>query len=116
MELSELEADKEGRYVLLPFQKDVGFALSQASDYSEAIILAKAAKILQCHMLDHKSKFNETFHEGCIEEAIPSTLLQFIGMIEHGADIKSQLRFGASTADPTMALEPSTRGGVGSSL
>lgn len=50
-------------------------------------------------MLDHKSTFDGTFNEGCIEEAIPSCLLQFVGMIEHGADIKSQLRFGASKTD-----------------
>ena len=80
-----------------------GLALSQASDYSEAIILAKAAKILRRHMLDHTSKFDGTFHDGCIEEAIPSSLLQFVGMIEHGADIKSQLRFGVSKTDLVIA-------------
>lgn len=47
-------------------------------------------------MLDHKSTFDGTFHERCIEEALPHTLLQFVAMLEHGADIKSQLRFGAS--------------------
>ena len=57
-----------------------GLALSQASDYSEAIILAKAATILRRHMLDHTSKFDGTFHDGCIEEAIPSSLVQFVGM------------------------------------
>ena len=58
-----------------------GLALSQASDYSDAIILAKVAKILRRHMLDHTSKFDGTFHDGCIEEAIPSSLVQFVGMI-----------------------------------
>ena len=56
----------------------------------------KAAKILRGHMIDHKSAFAGTFHEGYVEYAIPSTLLQFVCMIEHGADIKSQLRFVAS--------------------
>ena len=55
----------------------------------------KAAKILRGHMIDHKSAFAGTFHEGYVEYAIPSTLLQFVCMIEHGAD-KSQLRFVAS--------------------
>ena len=68
-----------------------------------AIILARAAKVLRRHMLDHKSTFDGTFQEGCIQDAIPPTLLQFVGMIEHGADIKSQLRFGASKSDLTMA-------------
>ena len=102
-EIPELAAHKQGKHVLLAFQKDVGLALSQASDYSEAIILGKAAKILRRHMLDHKSTFDGTFHEGCIEQAIPPSLLQFVGMVEHGADIKSQLRFGASKTDLAIA-------------
>ena len=54
-------------------------------------------------MLDHTSKFDGTFHDGCIEEAIPSSLVQFVGMIEHGADIKSQLRFDVSKTDLVIA-------------
>ena len=84
-EISEMEAHKQGRDVILVFEEDIGLALSQASDYSEAIILANTAKILRRHMLDHTSKFDGTFHDGCIEEAIPSSLVQFVGMIEHGA-------------------------------
>ena len=96
-EIPELEAHKQGRDVLLAFHKDVGFILSEASDhYSEAIILGKAANILQRHMLNHNYPFDGTFHEGCIELVIPLTLLQFVAMLEHGADIKSQLKFGAS--------------------
>ncbi|KAI9520651.1 hypothetical protein NQZ68_015570 [Dissostichus eleginoides] len=40
-EIPELEAHQQGRDVLLAFQNDVGIALSQASDYSDAIILAE---------------------------------------------------------------------------
>ena len=73
--------------------------MSDASDYySEAISLGKAANILRRHMLNHKSKFCGTYHEGCIQQAIPPTGLQFVAMLEHGADIKSQLRFGADVA------------------
>ena len=100
-EIPELESHKKGRDILLAFKK--GTALSQASNYSEAIILVKAAKILQGHMIDHKSAFAGTFHEGYVEYAIPSTLLQFVCMIEHGAAIKSQLRFGASKTHLAMA-------------
>ena len=49
-QLPELEARKRGRDILLVFHKDVRSILSQASDYSEAIILTKAAKILLRHM------------------------------------------------------------------
>ena len=102
-EMPELEAYQKGRNVLLAFHKDVGSTLSQACEYTEAIILAKAAKIIRRNMLDHKSKFDGQFHEGCVEEAIPPTLLQFVSMIEYGADIKSQLRFGACKTDVAMA-------------
>ena len=54
-------------------------------------------------MLDHNSTFDGTFHEGCIEQAIPSTLLQFVAMLGLEADIKSQLRFGASKTDLAIA-------------
>ena len=81
-EISELKALKQGRDALA-FQKDVGFVLSEVSDYySEAIILGKTANILRRHMLDHKSTFGGTFHERCIEQAIPLTLLQSVAMFE----------------------------------
>lgn len=54
-------------------------------------------------MLDHKTTFDGTFHEGCIEQAVPLPLLQFVAMLEHRADIKSQLRFGASKTDLAIA-------------
>ena len=102
-ELPELEAHKKGRDVLLAFQDDVGFALSDSCDYSDAIILAKAAKILRRHMLGHKSTFHGTFNMDSSEDAVPPSLLQFVGMVEHGADIKSQLIFGASKTDTAIA-------------
>ncbi len=37
------------------------------------------------------------------EECVPSSLLQFVGMVEHGADIKFQLIFGAPKTDLAMA-------------
>ena len=102
-ELPELEAHKKGRDVLLAFQDDVGLTLSESCVYSDAIVLSKAAKILRRHMLDHKILVDGTYNMDCTEEAIPPSLLQFVGMVEHGADIKSQLRFGASKTDLAMA-------------
>ena len=37
-----------------------------------------------------------------IEDSLPSALLQFICMIEHGVYVLSQLRFGASMTDLAM--------------
>jgi len=102
-QMPELESHRKGRDVLLAFRKDIGPVLSQASDYSDAIILSKAASILRSQMLNHKSKFNGNFNEQCIDDSVPPMLQQFVSMIEHGADIKSQLRFGASKTDLAMA-------------
>ena len=55
-EIRELEAHSTGSGVIFACTKDVGFALSQASNYSEAIIISKAAKILLRHMIDHEFK------------------------------------------------------------
>ena len=96
-EKSELKAYKKGRDVLLAFKEDVGTVLSKAINYTEA------AKILRQRMMDHKSSFTGTFNDECVENSIPSTLLQFVSMIEHGADIKSQLRLGASKTDLAMS-------------
>ena len=103
MEIPVPKAHKKGRNVLLTLQKDVALALSQTSEYSDALVLAKTEKILRKHILDHQSKFDGTFHEGCTKEAVPANLLQFIGMVEHGVDIKSQLGFGSSKPDQAIA-------------
>ena len=88
--MPELEVHRNGRHVILAICKGIGPVLSQASDYSEAIILSKAASILCNHMIDNKSKFNANIREGCIEN---SAAPQCMCMIEQGDDIKSQLRF-----------------------
>lgn len=102
-EIPGLEAHKKGRDILLAFKEDIGEALSQAIDYSEALIVTKAAKILRKHMVEHKMPFQESFNYNSIEDSMPPLLVQFVCMIEHGADIKSQLRFGASKTDLAMA-------------
>ena len=102
-EIPELEAHTKGRDVLLAFKTDIGTALSQAFGYSEAIIVSKAAKILRRHMMDHKSTFDRTFDDNCVENSNPSLLLQFVYMIGHGSDIKSQFKFGASKTDLSMS-------------
>jgi hypothetical protein len=102
-EIPELEAHKKGRDVLLAFKDDIGTVLSKFEAYDEAIIITKAAKILRRRMVDHKSSFCGTFNDQCVENSMPSVLLQFVSMIEHGADIKTQLKVGASKTDFAMA-------------
>ena len=61
-----LVAYKKGRDILLAFEKDVGPVLSEASSYDDAIILAKAAKILRRHMVEHKSEFEGNLKVHCM--------------------------------------------------
>ena len=44
-------------------------------------------------MLDRKILADGIYNMNSTEEAVPPSLLHFIGMVEHGADIKSQLLF-----------------------
>ena len=101
--IPELQAHHEGCDVMLAFEKDVGAIHTEASKYGEAIHLAKAAGMIQYDMLKHKSQFNSNCLDGCLEDAVPSSLLQFVCMIEHGTDIKSQLKHGASKSDLAMS-------------
>ena len=93
-----LLVQNQGRDVMLAFEKDVGSMLAQASEFGEAIHLAKAAAIIRRDMLNHKSNFKSIFNND-IQDAVPASLLQFVSMIEHGPDIKSQLQHGSSKSD-----------------
>ena len=101
--IPKLQAHHQGQDVLLAFENDVGSNLSQASKYGEAIHLAKAAGIIRRGMLNQKSNFSSTFNDTNLEQAVPPSLLQFVCMIEHGADIKSQLQHGASKSDLSIS-------------
>ena len=99
-----IEAIKNGRDILIAFKKDIGQVLSDASKYSDAVHLAKAADILRKQMLNHKQRFDFEFYDKCDERSVPHLLLQFVCMIEHGADIKSQLEHcSASKSDLVVA-------------
>lgn len=87
--IPELQAHHQGQNVMLAFEKDVGSILAQASKYSEAIHLAKAAGMIRRDMLNHKSNFSNMFNNADLGQAVH----------EHGADIKSQLQHGASKSD-----------------
>ena len=91
----ELQAPKEGyNKIVLAFKDDVGSAVSKCA-YTDAIILSKAAKILRRDMLNHKIPDNETYNMDSIDKSVPPFLLDFVDLIEHGVDIKSQIRSGA---------------------
>lgn len=79
---------------MLAYERDVGTLLAQASKYGEATHLAKAAAVIRQDMLQHKSHFSPAVDMACIEQAVPQSLLQFVCMIEHGVEIKSQIHHG----------------------
>ncbi|CAE1171218.1 unnamed protein product [Acanthosepion pharaonis] len=97
--IPELEAHKKGHDVLLAFKADIGPVLHEASQYSNALHLSKAADILRKEMLQHKTKFSSELKDCFAEEAIPPALLQFVCRIEHGVDIKSHLTHGIAKSD-----------------
>lgn len=92
----------KGRDVLFAFQKDVGLILSNVEDFTEEVVLAKAAKIICMSMIFHKFKFDGSLQTVCLE-LVPKTLFQFMCMIEHWADIRSQLQIGVSKTTIAMA-------------
>ena len=97
--IPDLKAFCQGHDVLLGFENDVRYLLQQSSKYSEAVHLAKATNMIRQDMLQHTSSFTGTFSQDDLEQAVPQSLLQFVSMIEHGADIISQLQHGLSKSD-----------------
>ena len=61
--------------MFLAFEKDVGPVLSEASSYTDAIILSKAAKILHRNMVEHKSNFEGYLYESSVYDSLPPALL-----------------------------------------
>ena len=89
-----MQAHKQGRDVLLAFNEDIGFALRKAceTDYDdEAVILAKAAKIVRRDMFQlPKTTFTGTFEEDCQQKSVPQSLTSLVGMILGGPNIQTQ--------------------------
>ena len=80
---------------MLTYYPDVGYITAQTSKYSEAIHLTKAVELIRQDMLSNsRPPFTNAFLDGCIQQSVPLSHIPFVGMIEHGADIKSQLQQG----------------------
>ena len=91
----QLEAHRPGRDELL--------ATGVMSVRSWQSLQDTARPFTWLKLLGHKSKFDFTVSDDCLEKAIPPSLLEFVCMIEQGADIKSQLKRGASESDLALA-------------
>ena len=88
-EFPGMRAQKKGRDVLLAFEDDIGPALAKACEFdsdSDAIHLARAAKIVRDHMFEEAKPFTG-FTEGCQKESVSPLLLALVNMILEGPTI-----------------------------
>ena len=89
----DIEAHKQGRDVVLIYNKDIGSALRKACEHDaddDAIHLAKAAKIVRRDMFKLKNKFNGSFAPHCQERSVPTSLLSLVAMVLCGPSIEIQ--------------------------
>ena len=79
--------------MMLIFNSDIGCALTKVCEYdsdSDAICLARAAKIVRREMFKMKTQFLGSFETKCQQESIPTSLLTPVAMILHGPYIELQ--------------------------
>ena len=79
-----MRAQKKGQDVLLAFEDDIGPALFDSD--SDAIHLARGAKIVRDHMFEEAKPFTG-FTEGCQKESVSPLLLALVNMILEGPTI-----------------------------
>lgn len=94
----DMEAHRQGRNLVLMGNEHIGSALKKACEYdadNEAVILARAAKIVRRDMLQLKNKFDGSFDSKCQEESVPSSLMTLVSMVLNGPNIIEQSRLSA---------------------
>ena len=92
----DLQPHKEGRDVLLVFNKDVGPAMKKACEHdadTEAIHLARAANIVRTEIFKNKITFTGTFDSHCQERSVSNSLVALVSMILYGPNIQTQSNY-----------------------
>ena len=91
----QAQEQSDGKNKLLVFEQGMQQMLKQATacDYeSEALLLAKAAKIIQKQIVTHKGfHFDGKFPSGCQQMSVPSTLKTLVSMLLYGANLKTKI-------------------------
>ena len=90
-----------GKDILLSYDNDIGTVINfacESSFDSDAVVLAKAAKIVRREIFDYENKFDGSFGKDCLKAGISDTLLSFIRMILDGPNIKHQTNSRSSIA------------------
>ena len=87
----DLSAHIQGRDVLLVFDHAIGDAIKKACEQdsdSEALCLARAAKIVRRDLFKTKCVFDGTFPPDCQSKCVPESLKALVNMILEGPSIK----------------------------
>ena len=77
-------------------ESDIGHVLSAAYDMdydNDAVVLAKAARIIQRDLFNLRSstdEFSGSFDDDCQTSSVPVSLLDLVRMIHEGPNIKDQ--------------------------
>ena len=88
--IPDLRAQRQGREVLLAYERDIGDGLKFACDAnadSNTMVLAKAAQIV---LLRKQDKFTGTFKKDCQQMSVSKALLALVQMILEGPNIMHQ--------------------------
>ncbi|KAJ8349373.1 hypothetical protein SKAU_G00245030 [Synaphobranchus kaupii] len=93
--LPEARAQCDGKNTLLIFKEGLKNMLKEALNKrnfdEDALILAKAAKIIRNDIINHSGfQFTGSFPEKCQENALPSSLKSLVSMVLNGSNIKHQ--------------------------
>uniref|UniRef100_UPI00358FEB60 uncharacterized protein isoform X2 n=1 Tax=Myxine glutinosa TaxID=7769 RepID=UPI00358FEB60 len=103
-QIPDLQAQPQGRDVLLAFSDDIGAALTKACEWdsdSDAVYLGRAANIVRRHMFELKPFTG--FHEGCQRDSVLKLLLALVNMVLEGPSIRDQSAYPAKSAAFTIA-------------
>ncbi|XP_066939740.1 uncharacterized protein [Macrobrachium rosenbergii] len=101
--IPELKEFKKGREIWFAYKRKMEEALATACDYNDALIMAKAAKVLRKQMLEHGIECDGPSTADTRRESVPPSLLEFVSVLQNGGDIKSQLKYGTSSTDLPLA-------------
>ena len=91
--LPELRLYPHGQEILLAYEKDIGFVINlvfEEDHDSDAMVLAKAAKLVHRKIFDYQGKFNESFNNECLVTAVHNVIMTSIRMILKGTNIADQ--------------------------
>lgn len=98
--IPELEPYNKGKEIWFAYKQNVGAALATAFDQTDVV---KTAMIIRKQMLEHKCGFTGNLTQESQKEAVPSSLLEFVSVLQNGGNIESQLECDVTQANVALA-------------